>query len=356
MDMTNKNTMSGFHYVLDTLLWSACAFVWYQSLCFFCLPGKDFIDSKSFMMIFAIICTVAGVVLTFKNRRNRLSVMVNALFPYGVYAALSMYGIYTARVIVAVVIAAVLCAFFIFMVAIRPRRSRSRSLVSVIAFRLKHCVLGARTIVTLCALIIIIPVALNSVLGKGVYTESGDRAPYTEAPQEWTIDNKMDTVKLLKEENWGNLTIDEKLDVIAVVKNIEMSSLGIAHEIYIKSESLGGSVLGCYSPSERSIAVDTDHLRSSTTLEVVETICHECFHAYQHQQVEVYNSVSEEYRAMPMFSSAQKYAYEFENYIDGGEDFDAYYSQLSEENAREYSQLKAEVYFEKIDAWYEAKG
>lgn len=350
--MTDKNTKSKVLYIAESFWWAVCAYIWYDALCFFCLPGKNIIDSRSFLIGFSFFCTLAGVILTFRRRRNAVSLAVNVLFPYGVYAAVSMYELYSIRVIVAAVLAAVLCSFFIFMVVTRPKKKGKP-----VAFRrFRHCALGARTIIALCALIIIVPSAVNTILGKGIYTEEGNRAPYVEAPGEWTIDNKMDTVKLFDKEHWGNLSIDEKLEAAAVVKNIEMSNMGISHEIYIMSQSMDNDVLGWYSHEEKAIALNIDHMRNSEPEDIIRTICHECFHAYEHQQVELYDSVDEKYKNMPMFSPAQKYAYEFENYVNGDDDYEAYYSQSAEENAREYAEYRTQHYYEKInDFYFEAK-
>lgn len=350
--MRDKNTMGKLGYIFDVLWWAVCTFIMFTSLCFFCLPENDAIASKYFLVWFVIITTVAGILLTFKNRRNNLSITVITLFPYGIYSAMSMYDLYPVRTVVASIIAATLCFFFVFMVVTRPRKSSRTSLFRVILLRLRHCVMGTATIVSLCALILIVPVAVNTIMGKGAYTEKPDRAPYVEEPQEWTIDKKMDTVKLLHEKNWGNLTMEEKLEVVATVKNIEMSTFGISDEVYVKSSALEYGVAGGFSPSEQSIDIDMEFLRSAPSEEIVNTICHESYHAYEYQQVEVYRGLSDKYKDLPLFNKVEKYSYEFSNYIDGDEDFDAYESQAIEADARAYAELRTEAYFEIIDAYY----
>ena len=82
--------------------------------------------------------------------------------------------------------------------------------------------------------------------------------------------------------------------------------------------------------------------------EVLNTCLHEAFHSYQYRLIDAYNSTDEDVKSLRMYKRAVSYIEEFSNYIDGNKDFNGYYEQLCETDARNYAEDAVEDYYNKI--------
>lgn len=78
---------------------------------------------------------------------------------------------------------------------------------------------------------------------------------------------------------------------------------------------------------------------------------HEVYHVYQHQLIDVYNSVDENYKKLNLLYEASIYAEENENYKNGEEDYDAYRKQKLEVMADNYGYKTAIEYIELIEKY-----
>ena len=72
-------------------------------------------------------------------------------------------------------------------------------------------------------------------------------------------------------------------------------------------------------------------------------------HAYQYEQVALYQKLDATTRNLLMFRNVSVYMDEFANYQDGSEDFGLYYSQLSEINARRAAEEESKEYIERVN-------
>ena len=137
--------------------------------------------------------------------------------------------------------------------------------------------------------------------------------------------------------NWSEASLKDKEVFIEAVKNRELSELGVTYEISIKYKELGNT-LGQYVTNDKIIDLNRKHVEEADVLEVIGTVAHECYHAYQIQCVEMYKSLDEADKDLEMFSDVVKYGKEFENYILANEDFGEYYLQNVEIDARTYAE------------------
>ena len=87
---------------------------------------------------------------------------------------------------------------------------------------------------------------------------------------------------------------------------------------------------------------------------MLQTLCHEAYHSYQYCLVEAYRAVDDEEKGLKIFSKAEKYDAEFENYKDAGEDFFEYAAQECERDAREYSEEAVYEYYNRIETVFES--
>ena len=75
--------------------------------------------------------------------------------------------------------------------------------------------------------------------------------------------------------------------------------------------------MGYYSDNTHEIVIDMDSLLNDLSWEVLDTVCHEAYHSYQHRIVDAFNNADGNSKNLKMFRKASSYASEFNNYISG---------------------------------------
>lgn len=171
---------------------------------------------------------------------------------------------------------------------------------------------------------------------------------------EWSLSNNMETVVKLKDEQWAKLTLEQKLNVLGTIKNVEMSYLGIPHEVYLtagKTDSV--NLLGYYNNREHRIVLNIDWLVSKETTgkDALKTLLHEGYHVYERACVEAYNNALPEHRNLLMFYNSSKFDENFRNYVQYEDDAFGYTFQAVEMAAEKYSDSAVEEYFTYIDEY-----
>ena len=105
------------------------------------------------------------------------------------------------------------------------------------------------------------------------------------------------------------------------------------------SESRGGF----YDDDLKRIVADEQYQMDRKYM--IDLVCHEAFHYYEHRLLDgaddIHNLSSPE--------QVKKYKEEFVHYIDSEEDYDGYYKQCCEADARAYAEQRAAVYLDYID-------
>jgi hypothetical protein len=213
--------------------------------------------------------------------------------------------------------------------------------------RKRRSVIAARTIGAITSAVIIGCIFGRSYIGGALI--SSQECTTSTYGDECTIANNIDTVLLLKPENWDKVsTAQERLDILQCVVNIERNYLGLNKEVRIYSKILEEGVLGYYSECESAVYISAKHLMKDTVYEVLDTVGHEMYHAAEHRYVEIYNSLSPEDQVSYFFNDASVYAEEFSNYVSGKDDFVTYYGQKCEKDARSYGRSAVADYYSRI--------
>ncbi len=342
--MRNRNTLEPLEYLGKTLLWTIVAMIWYRNIFFIALPECTLPWSKTLLWLGVLILTAWGCSVTLRKRRNAVSILVNVLFPYEIYTVLA-YRAYFPRLVWGTVLGSVLLSTAFFVLAILPDKEPTK-----IPFerRLRHGLLGARTIVAVCLLCLLIPLGVRLLFGESVTTET---PPIKDTAQEdaWAVQNHMDTLRLLRPEKWTTLSTQEKLDALSVIINIEIHYLGLNHSMRLSSAVLEGDVAAYYDHANHEIVIDMEHLQSSPAERVLTSICHECYHSYQCQMIDLYYEIPEEYRNMFLFRDVDEYIAEFSDYIHADENASGYYYQTVEVSAREYAAQAVSTYYQLLE-------
>ena len=189
-----------------------------------------------------------------------------------------------------------------------------------------------------------IPQAEN-VLYKTVYTDAD------------ALDAHIEELQSLKPENYAALTVDEKIQLLQVVADIEGRYLGLDTRIRIGCSDMKEDVLGYYKDSTKEIQIDTEYLDSESR-EVICLLCHEMYHAAQHEYARIYDKLSQDEKKSYFLTEAAEYAEELKHYKNGEEggayEYFSYYSQTLEREARAYGLVSTEQIFQRIDEEYDA--
>jgi hypothetical protein len=339
--MRDGNTMSKTGYFLAHVFWGLLAAVIYQYSCFRCAPGMEFAASRLLLWGLMAGFSVLGIALTWGRRRNHLSMLVNLVLPIEAYMALS-YWPYLKRPFIAVAAAAGVTAFAYFLSVMCRKIENKDRCGTVLMRRLRHGVLGGRTLFAVGLILLIAPVAIHTAFGGDLFSPAS-------AAENHTIAGHLEELRKLEEDTWETLDRAERLDLLQTVANIEDTYLGLPHELSVTAGDLPESIAGQYDDRTHSITLDDDYLMNRLAHEVLDTVCHEAYHAYQHRLCDAYDSLDSDFKGLLLFYRTEKYTVDFEHYYSG-DDFDAYYSQQVEIDARNYAADAVEDYYAKIEA------
>ena len=97
--MRNKNTLRRLDYIWDNIYWSALMFLLYRSTIFCPVFTLDYTLSTVVLVSTVIIGAVAGILLTYKRRRNYTSIFCNLTLSIAPYYIVSFWDV-TRRVFV----------------------------------------------------------------------------------------------------------------------------------------------------------------------------------------------------------------------------------------------------------------
>lgn len=159
-----------------------------------------------------------------------------------------------------------------------------------------------------------------------------------------TVDRDMSVFqdKRTDEKKWKQMTEEEKLALLSAVADTENEYLHLSEDFKIVSETLGEKTLGIYVFEENKIAVSKNCLENYSLEDNINTVCHEAYHAFQNELVHAYRMGYIE------DSVVESYHYEFDDYVNGDEDYDVYRDQQCEEDAREYAKKATRLYIQEL--------
>lgn len=342
--MKNRNTTGPFWFIFENILWTGILAIWMLNGAFRILPGCTLATSRMIYWMIAGVCLVLGICLTIERRRNSLSVFVNVVTAAVLYGWLTYHRTFPTAFSVAFGIAVVLCGIYVALVL----AIHFKNPLSNFAACLTHALLGARTIAVCCMSVVWLTI-LGSVLFGNALLSPGVAATLPAQQDVYSDADNMAVLENLREEKWATLNTRQRLEVMQQIANMEAVHLGITHELNVGAEAMAERHLGYYTDSTHEIRISLDSLEYSEPEEVLNTLCHEAYHAYQHRLCDAYDNVGEEYQDLLVFSAARAYKHNFANYPDPDVDFDKYYSAACEANARSYAKTAVARYMAKLE-------
>lgn len=344
--MRNRNTMDMREYLWDNLYYGLVAMVFYRNMFFRICSGLTGLQSRLLLWALAAVCIFLGVLITRKRRRNYVSIIANVLLPF------ELYGILTYREsmgsgflwICGISLTLSVLYFALVMTASGCDRRKRYPFMRCLA----HGLLGARTILVCSFAVCWLPVLAGILLGNPLI--SANVPPAASDPGiRFSIRDNMEVVQNLREDRWQGLSVPERLDTLQVVANLECSRLGLPEGLDVGSGILPEGVMACYEDATRQILISLPWLEKDDPREMLDSVCHEVYHGYQHRLCDAWASVDESYRSLQCFAHAEEYSREFADYIDGSENPRGYYTMTCETDARQYAAAAVEEYYACIE-------
>lgn len=360
--MKENNTMSELEFDIKTIGF-AVAFAWIYNLTFFRVIEGLTLDTTNWLFYGVLsIFTGVGAFIT-SERRNKFSLFVNTVIPFEIITIALYYSELKIIVYICLAIALLISTECIVSLVRKPIRTNNKEKRKRIKKRrLSFCghyirntfaVVFVGVLAGLMAISFIFPSAVAMFDGEKAIVPSGEN--YLEN----TIKGNYERLSvLLNEDEWKALSVKEKSAVLQLVCNIEAIFLGLDHELNLKIDNTR-QISGAY--NEKTHIITICGIDTYSPDDLLDTICHEAYHAMEHAVVKVYDSLPSESQDLYYFANAMFWKKEFENYKsaemeEDSADLFAYYFQKTEIAARNYAEGKVEYYFTQIQELIDKEG
>lgn len=227
---------------------------------------------------------------------------------------------------------------------------------------LKQCISVASAIT---AVALLITFALPAFIG--IYVQADNRGFSLDELEEYA-DESTDGVGFFYEndpmllhtdmletlDKWRSLNTSQRTLVLSEVTKTELLYLGFSQEeissINFRVEVLSENTFGCYSHEEKSICINLHYLSIETPVsEMIDTICHEAFHAYQHYIVENLDYTSPQVEHGYYYRQAREWDRNMDNYISAEFDYMLYNLQPIERDANAYANERVIAYIDALN-------
>ena len=344
-----QNNMTRKEYIKEHIICSLLVFLWFRNLLFRCIPEFTYTESLLGFVVLSAIVMAICIVITWHGNRNYRNLIENIILCWGVFVCITYMDLYSTRIVyVGIATVAISLLLSILVLFRRIRRRDKRNII--IKRRVENVVILWKRNSAIASLVIMVPVVVSSLL-YGTVLNSNKVEVVKVYGDEHSLKANIEVISDIEPSRWETLSIEEKLLVAQKIVNCEARYYGLSHEIMVGTDDLSVGTLAYYKDSTHQIVIDLDHLENSYSYYVLSSLLHETHHAYQHNQVELYQKIDEEDRNLFMFYDASVYMEEFANYEDGDENFYAYYTQLAEIHAREAGETESLEYIEAINEY-----
>ena len=337
--------MEKWEYIKVHIYWGFLVFIWGRALIFRCIPNYTEKGSLYILAIIGMIVLGSGINFTWNRGRNYSSLAQNIILPWGAFAVLAYMDLFQKKIMILAIVTAVISIFLTVLVFCQKIKRNNKK--KVIRNRVRMVLAMWRRNLTVASLFLLIPIGY-SMMQHGVVLNGTEESTMFYGEED-SLEANIDVICNINPQRWEKLELKEKLYVCQKIVNAEAEYLGISHEIAITTETLSGKTMAYYNEARHQIAVDPKYLNDSD--KVCEIFLHEVYHAYEFKLAAIYQRLDEKSRNLLLFQEAAIYLDEFKNYKSESEDFDLYYNQLVEINARKAAKERAKVYIARINEY-----
>ena len=337
-------------YGIELFGWGLLVVHLYRNIAFKVIPGFSLAQSNWVFWGVWLLCIATGLMFTPRRYRTSMAVFATINSPIAIYLVLSYYKLYRTAFVIALSIIGSVAIIYVCLVLATNLKDIWHGKYQG---KLKCFVAGflhkTRMIVSMGLALIFLTFYLNIFLGLPLMdpmTVSTDPKVNNQK-----ISSNIDTILLLQEEEWAKLSTQERLDVLQTVANIEATYLGLPHELNVTVKALEETTQGHYDDSTHTIAINADHLTEDSAHDLVETVAHEAYHAYERRLVDLYYTTGSQERNLLLFGRIEEYRDNFDNYIDGDEDLIGYATQAVELDSVKYAIAAVVDYYDAIEEY-----
>jgi len=348
--MRHKNTLSPLKYSLGSLYWLSLLLLLYGNTLFCSLPGMNHAASFRILAGSVIVGGIFSFLLTYKRKRNYLSIVCTLSLAFGPYFLVSFWNINRKPLILAGHITATFTACYTFLVVFNYLRERAEGTSHASGWRCFSACVQADVTISLLVLASLMVITVARPLAGLPIIEAEKRPVLTSISADAegeTISKNMATILLLEETEWSKLDVPARLQVMKTIADIEANYLGI-DKLNVCTDVLPEIKLGHYTDVNQTITLNLSHLSNATAHTMLSTLCHECFHAYQHRLIDLFRDLDEDSRQLLLFQKIALYNDEFENYVSGEDDYAAYNAQRCEADSDNYADDAVDEYYYRI--------
>lgn len=298
------------------------------------LPGTNLWISIAILGIISFVCLIV-VWTVHKISKRWIYSIILACLPWCIYSLLQdgINIMKSGKVIcMSIVVSFAVAAAAIYLCNLKRHKTRSLKMI-----------IGACMSVAIFCIVVTVPVV--SLMNQTV-KENDRKSVENECVPENTIE---DNVELLsKVSNWKTLSIGSRLDLLQKVAEIETTHLGLREIPTVRVSSMDKNIVGSYVHADNTIKINFDKLSDSNDnrgMKMISTILHECFHAWEHQIVDVYQNCQDE-RVLSTYpyNQASRYYSEIEDYVSATDDVKKYEKQAIEADAYAYEDVRLKDY------------
>lgn len=147
-------------------------------------------------------------------------------------------------------------------------------------------------------------------------------------------------IQCFKEENWTTYNFEQKAELVGGLVEFESKRLGVPIlKVDIRKLDLG--IVGQYVIDSKVIEIDSEWLKNASSSEIIEVVCHESFHYYEHYLMENIDWSSVPTNTL-YFEQIQDWKENERDYITSSSDYEGYINQPIERDAYEYGRTETE--------------
>ncbi len=281
-----------------------------------------------FWGVISVVLLIAwGCLMSISERRNRLSVWIDLLFPVELIAVLLRDRRTEWLFYVLTVIFALLALIYAALV-LRSGCYR-RGHFRIYRIQLRWILLGIRTIFVTVMSVFLMTTAICCRIPSIPTQISAHELSCS-------VESREDSLSSLAVSKFKTLTREDKLNVLRDVCRVEFTELRVTHGFSLEYGELDDKTLAQYNESNYTVAINSKYIDSQNSFSLVHAMCHECFHARQYELLRGNDSLGR-YTKEEIEELQTVYREELSDYCTPHEDRERYRAQNIEKDANTYA-------------------
>lgn len=315
------------------------------------------------LVVIVSVLAPGSLVLSWKRERNWISLISGTMMPVLAYEAISMWR-YSLAIRIMIIAGCLVSVAVGLIWAIRKANRTKRIRIRREVFVIK----AARVSRVICCLVLLGACVCGKVLISSHYTISYSDVAYSPSESnngipdyENSLSANIATVaKIDPDGGWGSLPLEEKVEVLETIIRIECRYLGMQDSApALELAYLEEGLLGQYDSEKDVVTLSYNYVIDFKAggYSVIQVLCHEIYHRYQHYQVNLLQAIrnnydTAKYANLLVLDAAGIYEAELGSYISPDDDsaisYYMYSTQKLERDAEKYSNASVVDYYEQI--------